>query len=147
MITLTGLLHQARRTLLIRARSHSGLLALVPAENIDPVGVKPYPVITITDPQALPRRSACVLGADGSFDVHAFAGPKKTGSTVTMTGYDHISAIGVQIETVFAPNIVTLEDGSKCKLFFSDVRTLKDAAPDDWHWFGQLNCAVMKEIA
>lgn len=144
MITLTGLLDQAQRSLLIRAKNHAGLLALVERDHIDPAGTKSYPVITITDPRALPTRMACTRGADGSFDVHAFCGPKADGS---MNGRQYIKAIGVQIETVFAPNEIGLEDNSRCKLFFSDVRILKDAAPDDWHWFGQINIAVIKAIA
>ena len=141
-ITLTGLQHQVMRTLLIRAKNHAGLLALVPKDNIDPDGQKAYPIITFTDPRALPVNRTCVRGADGSIDVHAFAG-----QTPTLTGRDHICAIGAQIETVFAPNEITLEDNSRCKLFFSDVRILKDEAPDDWHWFGQLNIAVIKAFA
>lgn len=142
MITATALQRQARRTLLTRARSHAGLLALVPKASIDPAGVKPWPIVMIEAPTALPRRMACAKGARVSFDVHAFAGP--IGSSVP--GYDHISAIGEQIETVFAPNNLVLEDGSVCKLSFSDVRILKDADPDHWHWFGQLNCEVLKAV-
>lgn len=141
MITPTALQRQARRTLLIRARAHAGLLALVPEASIDPVGVKPWPIVMIEVPTALPRRMASAKGARVSFDVHAFAGSKPD-----LTGYDHISAIGEQIETVFAPNNLVLEDGSTCKLSFSDVRILKDADPDHWHWFGQLNCEVMKAV-
>lgn len=142
MITLTGLQHQVLRTLLIRARNHAGLLALVPKDHIDPDGAVAYPIITFADPRGTPSRMACARGLDGSIDVHAFAGPMPE-----MTGRDHIVAIGAQIETVFAPNNLQTEDGSTVKLHFSDVRILQDAAPDDWHWFGQLNIAVIKEIA
>lgn len=141
MITSTALQRLARRALLIRARNHAGLLALVPKANIDPAGVQPWPIVMIEAPTALPRRMSCAKGARVSFDVHAFADP-----IPTMTGYDHISAIGEQIETVFAPNNLVLEDGSTCKLSFSDVRILKDADPDHWHWFGQLNCEVLKAV-
>lgn len=142
MITPTALQRMARRTLLIRARNHAGLLALVPKANIDPKGTPTWPIVMIEAPRALPRHMACANGARVSFDVHAFAGPKGS----AMTGYDHISAIGEQIDTVFAPNNITLEDGSICKMSFSDVRILKDADPDHWHWFGQLNCSVLKSI-
>lgn len=147
MITPTALQRQARRTILIRAKNAAGLIALVPKANIDPDGVKPWPIIMVDAPRASGTRMACASGADVSLDVHAFAGPVKTDDTVTMTGYDHISAIGEQIETVLAPNNITLEDGSTCKLSFSDVRILKDADPDHWHWFGQLNCRVLKAMA
>lgn len=147
MITATALQRQARRTLLIRAKNHAGLLALVPKANIDPDDVKPWPIVMIEAPTMAQRQMSCARGADISFDVHAFAGPVKSGETVTMTGYDHISAIGEQIDTVFARNTITLEDGSSCKLSFSDVRILKDIDPDHWHWFGQLNCQVLKAVA
>lgn len=90
----------------------------------------------------LPRRMACARGSDIAMDVHAFAGP-----TGAMTGRRHISAIGNAIQTTFAPNVLTLEDGSQCRLAFSDVRILKDNDPDHWHWFGQLNCQVLKAVA
>ena len=141
-IMLTGLNLQVMRTLLILARADAGLLALVPSDHIDPDGVKVYPIITFTDPRALPVNRTCVRGSDGSIDVHAFAGP-----TPTLTGRDHIHAIGARIETVFAPNRIQTEDGSHVRLFFSDVRIFKDEAPDDWHWFGQLNIAVIKAFA
>lgn len=142
MITPTALQRQARRTILIRAKNAAGLIALVPKANIDPDGAKPWPIIMVEAPRASGTRMACANGADISFDVHAFAGPKPD-----FTGYDHISAIGEQIETVLAPNNITLEDGSICKLSFSDVRILKDNDPDHWHWFGQLNCRVLKAVA
>lgn len=142
MVTSTALQHQARRTLLIRARNAPALNALVPKPNIDPDGVQPWPIIMVEAPRALPRRMTCAIGADVAFDVHAFAGPKPD-----LTGYDHISAIGEQIENVFAPNNLVLEDGSHCKLSFSDIRILKDGDPDHWHWFGQLNCRVLKAVA
>ena len=152
MITPTALQRAARREILTRAKNAAALLALVPKANIDPVGVKPWPIIMVEAPQMLPRRMACANGADVSFDVHAFAGPKKEpdgfgGEKVVQTGYDHICAIGEQIDTVLAPNNITLEDGSHCKLSFSDVRILKDVDPDHWHWFGQINCQVLKEVA
>lgn len=147
MITPTALQRQARRTILIRAKNAAELIALVPKDNIDPAGAKEWPIMMVEAPRATGTRMACANGADVSFDVHAFAGPKKSGDVVTMTGYDHISAIGEQIETVLAPNNIVLEDGSHCKLSFSDVRILKDNDPDHWHWFGQLNCRVLKAVA
>lgn len=147
MITPTGLERSLRRTLLIRAKNFAPLIALVPKANIDPDTAMPWPIIMLESPTMTGTRASCTRGADISLDVHAFAGPVKNGSgAVTMTGRNHISAIGTQIETVFAPNNLTLEDGSKCKLSFSDVRILKDGDPDHFHWFGQLNCSVMKAL-
>lgn len=147
MITPTALQRQARRTILIRAKNAAGLIALVPKANIDPDGVKPWPIIMVEAPVMAETFGACANGADVSFDVHAFAGPKLSGSSVTMTGYDHICAIGEQIDTVLARNNITLEDGSHCKFTWSDRRILKDNDPDHWHWFGQLNCRVLKAVA
>lgn len=144
MITDTELERLTRRALLIRARNDAALTALVDPDHIDPDGVKDWPIILIEAPRMLPRRMACARGSDIAMDVHAFAGPTSDG---TMTGRRHISAIGNQIQTTFAPNVLTLEDGAQCRLAFSDVRILKDADPDHFHWFGQLNCQVLKAVA
>ena len=143
MITPTALQRSARRTLLARAKNHAGLTALVPAASIDPRGTVTWPIVLIEAPTLTGRFVSCARGADVSFDVHAFAGPVGA----TMTGYDHICAIGEQIDTVFARNTITLEDGSQCSLSFSDGRILKDGQPDHWHWFAQLNCRVLKAVA
>lgn len=143
MITPTDLQRYARRAILIRAKNDATLTALVPKASIDPDDVNEWPIILVEAPTMLPRRMAGAKGADVSFDVHAFAGPKGS----TLTGYDHICQIGTAIETVLAPNRIDLENGAACKLSFSDVRILKDKDPDHWHWFGQLNCAVLKALA
>lgn len=152
MITPSALQRLARRAVLIRMKGAAPLIALVPKVSIDPIGVPTWPIILVEAPAMTPRRMSCAKGANVSFDVHAFCGPKKGpdgfgGTIVTMTGYDHISAIGEQIDTVLAPNNLTLEDGSRCKLSFSDTRILKDTDPDHWHWFAQLNCQVLKAVA
>ena len=143
MITPTALQRQARRAALIRMKAAGPLIALVPKTSIDPVGVQPWPIIMVEAPTMLETYMTCANGADVSFDIHAFAGPKGS----TMTGYDHICAIGEQIDTVLARNNIVLEDGSHCKLSWSDRRILKDTDPDHWHWFGQLNCKVLKAVA
>ena len=81
--------------------------------------------------------AACVKGAETSFDVHAFAR-----GSASQTGYDAASAIGATIEATFAGKL-TLENGATCALRFSDARMLRDAAPDDWHWFAQCNARVL----
>lgn len=141
MITPTALQRHARRAILARLKGAADLLALVPAASIDPDGVPSWPFILVDAPTARGKWMACAKGADVSFDVHAFAEGNSE-----ITGYDFASAIGTQIETVLAPNNITLEDGSTCKLSFSDVRILKDQTPDHWHWFGQLNCSVLKAV-
>lgn len=143
MITPTDLQRYARRSILIRAKNDGALTALVPKASIDPDGTPTWPIILVEAPAMLPRRMSGAKGADVSFDVHAFAGPKGS----TLTGYDHISQIGTAIETVLAPNRLELENGASCKLWFTDARILKDNDPDHWHWFGQLNCSVLKALA
>jgi hypothetical protein len=80
-----------------------------------------------------------------SFDVHAFAGPRKSGGTIVEEGEDHVARIGSAIETVFADNRLTLESGAVCKIEFSDMQLLPDDEPDAWHWISQLNCRVLAE--
>jgi len=143
MITPTALQRLARRAVLARLKNHAPLIALVPKDNIDPTGTPAWPIVLVEAPRGTPIRGGCASGVDASFDVHAFAGP--VGSS--KTGYTHASEIGAEIETALAPNNITLEDGSHCKLSFSDMRMLKDADPDHWHWFAQLNCRVLKAVA
>lgn len=148
MITPTALQRAARREILTRLKNAAPLIALVPKASIDPSDVKPWPIIMVEAPTMTERYMSCANGADVAFDVHAFAGPVKNVSGAVLTfGYDHISAIGEQIDTVLARNNFVLEDGSHCKLSWSDRRILKDADPDHWHWFGQLNCQVLKAVA
>jgi hypothetical protein len=141
----TELQRLARRALLTRAKATGALTALVPAPSIAPDAEVPWPKISIEAPRALPLRSACVRGASVAFDVHAFAGPREVAQQVVETGYDHASRIGAAIETAFADNRITLEDGAVCKIEFSDANLLRDGEPDAWHWFGQLNCRVLAE--
>ena len=119
----------------------------MPAASIDPDGETAWPIMLIESPRTLRLRQSCVRGALASFDIHAFAGPRESGGAVVETGYDHASAIGSAIETVFADNRITLEGGAVCKIEFSDMQLLKDESPDHFHWFGQLNCRVLAEAA
>lgn len=146
MITATALQFEARRAVLTRLKNAAPLIALVPKASIDPQAVTAWPIIMVEAPSMGSLQMAGARGADVSFDVHAFAGPKKSGSTVVQTGYDHICAIGVEIENAVGDNNITLADGSSCKLSFSDRRILKDVDPDHWHWFAQLNCMVLKSV-
>jgi hypothetical protein len=143
MITPTALQRLARRAVLMQLKGHAPLIALVPKDSINPIGTPEWPIVLVEAPRGTPRRMSCANGVDASFDVHAFA--SNIGSS--KTGYDHASEIGAAIETALAPNNITLEDGSHCKLSFSDMRMLKDADPDHWHWFAQLNCRVLKAVA
>lgn len=138
MATATSLQRLARRALLSRAKGDAALTVLIPAASIAPDGEPAWPFMLIEAPTTLRLRAACVRGARVSFDVHAFARGDET-----QTGYDAASAAGSQIETTFADNRLTLENGAVCHIEFSDIRLLRDEAPNDWHWFGQLNCRVL----
>lgn len=147
MTAPTALQRWARRAVLIRLKNNVGLLALLPKASVDPEGAPVWPFIQIDDPVMLPRHMSCARGADVSFDVHAFAGPKKVDGVTVQTGYDHACAIGAAIEESLAPNNIVLEDGSSCRLSLSDRRMLKDGDPDHWHWFAQLNCRVLAPVS
>lgn len=142
MSTPTGLQRLARRAVLIRLKNDAGLLALVAKDSIDPRGTPSWPIVLVEAPSGTPLRMSCAQGAAISFDVHAFAGPLST-----LTGYDHASAIGAAVEAALKPNHITLENGAQCRVSFSDMRLLKDADPDHWHWFAQLNCRVLEAVA
>lgn len=145
MATPTALQRLVRRALLTRAKGDAALTALIPTGSIDPDGEPTWPFMLFESPRTLRLNAACVRGARVSLDVHAFAGPQViTGATV-QTGYDHASAIGAAIETTFADNRLTLENGATCHIAFSDTQLLKDGEPDAWHWVAQLNCRVLSE--
>lgn len=139
----TDLQRLARRALLIRAKADPALVALVPVANIDPDGERTWPIMLIETPTTRSLVAACVRGAEVSFDVHAFARARKSGAQEVETGHDHISRIGGQIERTFADNRLLLENGATCRTRFSDRQLLRDGKPNDWHWFGQLNCRVL----
>ena len=143
--TPASLQRLVRRALLERAKADAGLIALVPVGSIAPTGERTWPFVMVESPRTLRLRMACVRGAQVSFDVHAFAGPRVVANATVETGYDHVSRIGSAIETVFADNNLTLEGGAKCKIEFSDTQFFKDGSPDDWHWVAQLNCRVLAE--
>lgn len=145
MATPSSLQRLARRALLTRANADAGLTALVPASHIAPDGTPGWPIVLIESPRTLRLRASCVRGARVSFDIHAFAGPRVVSGATVETGYDHVSRIAEAIETVFADNHLTLENGADCKIEFSDTQFLKDGEPDAWHWIGQLNCRVLSE--
>jgi hypothetical protein len=139
----TDLQRLAFRALRIRAKADESLTDLVPATSVDPDGEPVWPFIKIEAPVMRGLVAACVRGAEVSFDVHAFAGPLKDGEQVVETGRDHASRIGAAIEGAYADNRITLENGATCRISFSDRQMLRDGVPDDWHWFGQINCRVL----
>ena len=75
----TNLQLPLRRAVLALLKADSALTALVPAASIDPQGEPTAPFVLWEDPAMTPLRAACVRGATGSFDVHAFAAPRLSG--------------------------------------------------------------------
>jgi hypothetical protein len=124
---------------MIRAKADVALIAIVPVGSICPEGEPAWPFILIESPRTLRLRAACVRGAQVTFDVHLFAGPRASAET----GYDHVSRGAAAVEATFADNRLVLENGAICAIQFSDTQFLKDGEPDHWHWFGQLNCRVL----
>lgn len=145
MANPTDLQREVKRALLTRAKANATLTALVPASSIEADGTPTWPHIKIASPRTLRLRQSCVRGARASFDIHAFAGPRKVDGAVVETGEDHVARIGSAIETVFADNRLTLASGAMCKIEFSDMQILPDDEPDAWHWVSQLNCRVLSE--
>lgn len=143
MATPTKLQRLVRRELVSMAKNDADLLALVPAAHIDPKGEPKWPFVLFETPRTNRFNQSCVRGAIVRFDVHAFVGPRIVNKQELETGYDHASRVGEAIETVFADNRITLENGAVCQIRFSDMQMLKDRSPDDWHWFCQMNARVL----
>lgn len=140
-----GLQRLVRRALLTRAKNDAPLTALVPAASINPVGVPEWPFIVLRSPVTQRLRAACLNGGQGSWDIHAFAGPRMSGGAVVETAEDHAGTIGAAIETAFADNWLDLEEGGSVRIRLSDIRLLQDGDPDHYHWFAQINWRVLSE--
>jgi hypothetical protein len=134
-----------KRELLALLKASSAVTDLVPSASIAPRGEPTWPFVLVESPRTNRLRMACVRGAVVRFDVHAFAGPREVVGAVVETGYDHASRIAAAIEGALADNRITLEDGSVCKIEFSDAQMLRDGEPDAWHWVSQINCRVLAE--
>lgn len=139
----TGLQKLVRRALLTRLKADTALTALVSAGSINPVGTPTWPFIVLRAPITQRLKAACVNGGQGSWDVHAFAGPRLSGGAVVETAEDHAGSIGAAIETALADNWLALPDGAKVRIRLSDIRLLQDGDPDHYHWFCQCNWRVL----
>lgn len=142
----TGIQRLVRRALLTRLKADAGLTALVPAASIQPDGEPSWPHLFIEKPVTRGRlRAACVNGAVGSFDAHAFARARESGGVEVETAEDHAGRIGGAFEAALLDNRIALEDGSVCKVWLSDMRLLKDRSTDTYHYFAQINWRVLAE--
>jgi hypothetical protein len=134
-----GLQRLVRRALLTRAKNDAALTALIPAASINPTGTPDWPFIVLRSPVTQRLKAACLNGGQGSWDVHAFAGPRLSGGAVVETAEDHAGVIGAAIEAAFADNWLSLEGGGKVRIRLNDIRLLQDGDPDHYHWFAQVN--------
>lgn len=140
---MTGAQKLVRRALLIKLKADLALTALVAKGSINPPGTPTWPFIVLRAPVTQRLKAACVNGAQGSWDVHAFAGPRMSGSTVVETAEDHAGSIGAAIEAALADNWLPLPDGAKVRIRLSDIRLLQDGDPEHYHWFAQVNWRVL----
>lgn len=137
---------QVRRALLQRLKADTGLSTLLPAASINPVETPTWPFIVLRSPVTRQLKAACLRGAEGSWDIHAFAGPRTYNSGAMIeTAEDHASIIGGAIEACLADNWLDLEEGGRVRIRLSDIRLLQDGDPDHYHWFAQVNWRVLSD--
>ena len=140
---MTGAQKLVRRALLIKLKADLALTALIPKASINPPGTPTWPFIVLRAPVTQRLKAACVNGGQGSWDVHAFAGPRLSAGAVVETAEDHAGSIGAAIETALADNWLDLPDGAKVRIRLGDIRLLQDGDLDHYHWFAQVNWRVL----
>jgi hypothetical protein len=140
-----GLQKKVRRGILPLLKADAALTALVPADSINPDGEAPWPLIRLRAPTTRQLKAACVSGGLVTWDIHAFAGPRKVAGAEVETAEDHAGSIGEAIERVLADQWIDLEGGSRARLRLSDIRLLEDGDTDRYHWFAQVNARVLAE--
>lgn len=136
----TGMQRLVRRSLLSKLKADVSLTILVAPTSINPPDVPTWPYIVLRSPVTRPFKVA-TKGAQGSWDIHAFAGQRMYGNQVFDTAEDHASAIGAAIEDALADTWLDLIDlpGERVRIGLSDIRLLQDGDPDHYHWFCQCN--------
>lgn len=139
----TGLQRIVRHALLARLKADPSVTVLVPAAQIDPVGQTRWPFITLAAPVSQPLRAAGLSGGSGSFDIHAFAGPREVDGVTVETARDHAGRIGQMIEECFKLRRSMLSNGMTLHVGVTDMRLLPDDTPDCWHYFAQVNWRVL----
>ena len=140
---MNGLQRHVRRAILPVLKGNSALTTLVPAASINPVGTPVWPFIILRSPVTQRLKAACVNGGQGSWDIHAFAGPRKSGTAVVETAEDHAGRIGAAIEAALADQWIALPDEAKVRIRLSDIRLLQDGDENAYHWFCQCNFRVL----
>jgi hypothetical protein len=138
-----GLQKAVRRGILPLLKADGELTALVPSDSINSAGPAAWPFITLRAPATRPLKAACVNGGLVTWDIHAFAGPRRSGGQDVETAEDHAGSIGAHIERVLADQWIELEGGARARLRLSDIRLLEDGDVDHFHWFAQINARVL----
>tara|TARA_Y100001951_G_scaffold100969_1_gene105154 strand:- start:1562 stop:1822 length:261 start_codon:yes stop_codon:yes gene_type:complete len=75
--------------------------------------------------------------------VHAFAGPRKSGSTIIEYAEDHAGRIGAAIEAALDKQSIARTGGGRYHLLLSDFQLLQDGDPNAFHYFTTVNAKVM----
>jgi hypothetical protein len=138
-----------RRAVLAKLKGDAGLLALVPANAMNPVavaGTEPkWPFMRLDAPVTRRFRAACAERSGiVAVDIHAFAKSRYSATgAVIETAEDHASQIGEAIETALADQHLTLEGGADAHVSLNDIRLLQDSEPDAFHWFAQITARVL----
>lgn len=136
---MTGLQRLVRRAILPVLKADTALTALVPDASINPIGVPVWPFIVMRSPVTQRLKAACVNGGQGTWDIHAFAGVRKSGTVTLETAEDHAGRIGGAIEAALSDRWIDLPDGAKVRVRLSDIRLLQDGDDQHYHWFAQIN--------
>ena len=145
----TGLQRLVRRAVLSTLKADAPLTAIVPAARIygqSTPSAPVWPFIKLGGPQTLPRRAAGMpFSGVVTFDVHAFAKPRLSGTAIAETAEDYAGRIGAAIESVLDSARLALEGGGYAGLRLSEMRLLQDAdEADAYHYFCQVTatCAA-----
>lgn len=143
----------AQKDVLSRLKADSALVAIVPAASIHPLipFVAPTrPFVKLGPAQSLPRKAACLNGAQVLFGVHAFSRGAENGSgALTETAFDHAARIGARIKAALDDKGGTLSDGTssgQVRYRIMDVSLMTDADdPIAAHWLCNVRATVTAE--
>lgn len=142
----TALQRLVRRTILAKLKADAPLIAVVPAASIYTQTTPPDPVWPFMKcgPFTTQRlKAAEVNGGIVTFDLHAFARPRKDAGAVVETAEDYAGRIGGLIEAALADERMTLGTGEIIRVSLSDMQLMQDDDPDAFHYVAQVNCRVL----
>lgn len=131
--------------MLTALKTNPALLTLVQLPSIDPdPAAEPlWPFVTAEDFRCQPFDAACVRGGQVTGDLHAFAGPLKTGDQVTDDARNHAGRVGAALQRALHCTRLEIEGGGNARIRLSDIRLIRDGSPQAFHWFAQINARVL----